>query len=146
MRWEIVGPGWAKLTWVADNQVLEMTTSYTGHGLQSLLQAAADLRHGSSASLAWLSDEPHAHVFVFTGAAERVYAQILVVPDEYAEDPWAGAQRRWAGRVPVVALITAAARMAQTVLDQYGEAGYQRAWRDMPFPSRELAALQRERS
>ncbi len=145
MRWEIVGSGWAKLTWIADDDLLEVITSYTGHGLQSLLRAAADLQLGSSASFAWLSDEPHAHVFVFSGAAEYVYAQILVVPDEYAEDPWIGAKRRWAGRVPVQAFIKAAARMAQTVLDQYGEAGYEKAWRNMPFPSRELAMLQDER-
>ncbi|GAA3247464.1 hypothetical protein ACFO1B_38665 [Dactylosporangium siamense] len=144
MRWEIGGSGWATLTWIADDDALKVITSYTGHGLRSLLRAAADLRLGSSASLAWLSDEPHAHVFVFTGAAEYVYVQILVLPDEYAEDPWVGAKRCWDGRVPVEALTTAAARMAQTVLDRYGEAGYKQAWRNMPFPSTELAILQGE--
>jgi hypothetical protein len=86
-------------------------------------------------SLAWLSDEPHAHIFVFTGAAEYVYAQILLVPNENAEDPWTGAERRWAGRIPVDALVAGAARMGQAMLDQYGETGYQKAWRNMPFPA-----------
>jgi hypothetical protein len=95
MRWEIVGSGWAKLTWIADDDVLEVLTSYIGHGLQDLLRAAADLRLGSSAPLAWLSDEPHAHIFIFAGAAEHVYVQILVVPNENAEDP--GSARSAAG-------------------------------------------------
>lgn len=146
MRWDIVGSGWARLTWAADDEVLEIGTSYTGHGLRSILQAAADLHHGSSASLAWLSNEPYAHVFVFTGAAEYVYVQILHVPDEYAEDPWVGAKRRWTGRVAVASLAAAATRMAQAVLNEHGEAGYRKAWRDMPFPTRQLAMLQSERS
>ncbi|GIF09950.1 hypothetical protein [Actinoplanes siamensis] len=146
MRWEIVGSGWAKLTWIADDDELQVITSYTGHGLQGLLRAAVDLHLGSGSSLAWLSDEPHAHVFLFTGAAEHVYVQILRLPDEYAEDPWIGAKRRWAARIPVRAFITAAVNMAQAVLDQYGETGYKQAWRNMSFPSHELAVLRSERT
>lgn len=145
MRWEITNIGSATLTWIADHETLEIRTTYVGHGLQSVLQAAADLSHGSSASIAWLSNEPHAHVIVFTGAAEYVSAQILHIPNENATDPWVGTKRLWAGRVPVGAFTAAATRMAQTVLNEHGETGYQREWGDIPFPTRELALLQTER-
>ncbi|GAA0918703.1 hypothetical protein GCM10009557_90050 [Virgisporangium ochraceum] len=70
------------MTWVADDEALEIDTSYTGHGLQSLLRAVGDLKGGSSAFVAWLSDEPCAHVFVFTGATDYVYVQVLHLPNE----------------------------------------------------------------
>jgi hypothetical protein len=144
MRWNITNIGSARLTWIADHETLEIRTTYVGHGFQSLLQAAADLFHGSSASIAWLSNEPHAHVIVFTSADEYVYVQILHIPNENAADPWAGTKRLWAGRVPVSAFTAAATRMAQAVLNEYGETGYQREWRDIPFPTRELALLRTE--
>jgi hypothetical protein len=146
MHWKIRGIGSATLTWIADDEALEIPTTYVGDGLQSLLQAAADLHYGSSASVAWLSNEPHAHVLVFTGAAEYVYVQIVRIVDESAVDPWAGAKRHWAGRVSVGAFTAAATRMAHAVLQEHGEAGYQREWGDIPFPARELALLERERA
>jgi hypothetical protein len=142
MRWDVVGPGSANLTWAVDDELLELRTTYVGNGLRSLLQAALDLRNGSSASIASLPTEPGAHVFLFGGAGERVYVQILFLKDEYAEDPWLGARRRWAGRIRVDAFVTATTDMGQAVLDQHGDAGYRRAWRDIPFPSRELNRLQ----
>lgn len=142
MRWDLVGPGSANLTWAVDDDLLTLRTTYVGNGLQSLLQAALDLRIGSSATLASLPTEPGAHVFVFGGAAEEVYVQILFLRDEYAHDPWLGARRRWVGRIRVDAFVTATTHMAEAVLAEHGEAGYRRAWGDIPFPSRELTLLQ----
>ncbi|WP_433794721.1 hypothetical protein [Actinoplanes sp. CA-252034] len=142
MDWKIVGTGSANLTWAVGEELLELRTTYVGDGLQSLLQAALDLRIGSSATLAWLPTEPGAHVFVFGGAAEEVNVQILFLRDEYAKDPWQGARRRWVGRIRVDAFTAATAKMAQTVLEQHGEVGYRRAWGDIPFPSQQLTLLQ----
>lgn len=109
------------------------------------MRAAVDLRRGSSGTIAWLSGEPSAHVFLFKGAAEYVWVDIIYIPNEAAEDPWEGAERRWAGSLRVEEITQAAMRMAQAVWDEHGEAGYLQLWDGTPFPREELLILRGER-
>ena len=141
LRWELRGSGWATLTVRAGAEELRVITSYVGHGLQSFLRAAADLRIGSHGSWAWLPDEPQAHILLFAVVGADVAVRVLWVPDETAEDPWAGARTEWFGRVRLDAFLDAADRMGRAVLDEHGADGYRRRWRDMPFPHAELDLL-----
>jgi hypothetical protein len=124
---------------------MKVRTSDIDHGLQSLMRAAADLHRGSNATIAWVSDEPSAHVFLFRNATDYVSVDIVLLASETAEDPWKAAERRWSGRIRVEVLTEAVLRMAQAVWDEHGAAGYQRLWDGMAFPEKELLILRGER-
>ncbi len=145
LRWTIRNFGSARLAWAADQEIIEIATTYIGDGLRSLLRAALDLRLGSTATVAGLPGEPAGHVLQFTGAAEDVYVQIVFLPNADGRgDRWRGAELRWAASIPVRSYVAAATRMAEAVLAEHGADGYQHLWGGTTFPSAELASLQAE--
>jgi hypothetical protein len=141
MTWTITSSGWARFTWTADDFELQVSTSYLDKGLKGLLRAARDLQLGSSATNAGVYDMPNGYMFLFGGAGEQVYMQILDMPDHGQDDPWVGVTRVWGDRISVTGFIDATIRMAQEVLDEHGEDGYSALWRGGPFPMEDLAAL-----
>ncbi|BEL05730.1 hypothetical protein Q0Z83_039210 [Actinoplanes sichuanensis] len=144
LHWALGDTGWAWLTWTADDDVVEIRTSYLDHGLLSLMRAAVDLKRGSSATIAQLSGEPSAHFFLFRTAVEQVSVDVVYVPDLYAADRWTGAELRWTGETHVDVVTQAVLSMAQAVWDEHGAAGYQRLWDGKAFPEEELRVLSGE--
>jgi hypothetical protein len=142
MSWTITSPAWARFTWTADDFEWGISTSYLDKSLDGLLRAALDLRLGSSATTAGIYGMPGGYMFLFGGAAEDVYLQILSMPDLQQRDPWIGVTRVWGERIPVAAFIQATLRMAQGVLDKHSGAGYGGLWKDRPFPLEQLALLE----
>jgi hypothetical protein len=144
MRWSLTGPGSARLTWTVNDDACVLGSSYVGDGLSSVLQAALDLKLGSSATIAYLSGEPGSHLIFFAGADNgTVYVQVVLFPVlESGENKWAGAMPRWAGRLSIAGYITATRVMAEAVLDEYGDDGYVKASGGLRFPSDILSALQ----
>ncbi|MET8282980.1 hypothetical protein [Micromonospora sp. NPDC005174] len=143
LRWDVKNVGSADLHWVVGSDDLTVHTTYLGDGLGSLLQAALDLQLGSSATVALLVAEPAGTWFIFSGATEEVYVQIVEFDDVGSDDHrWSGGVSRWHGRVEVAGLISAVQRMAEEALDRAGSLDrYQRNWGGIPFPSEKLAAL-----
>lgn len=143
LRWNVKGVGSADLHWVVGSEELTVHTTYLGDGLGSLLQAALDLQLGSSATVALLQGEPAGTWFIFSGAADEVYVQIVQFDDIQSEERrWSGGFCRWHGRVEVAGLIVAVRRMAEEALARAGSAErYQRDWGGIPFPMEKLAAL-----
>ncbi|MET7952012.1 hypothetical protein [Micromonospora sp. NPDC005324] len=144
LDWEVKNVGLADLHWVVGSDGLTVHTTYLGDGLGSLMQAAVDLQLGSSATVALLQAEPAATWFIFSGATDEVYVQIVQFDDVQSEDRrWSGGISRWRGRVEVAGLISAVRRMAEEALARAGSLDrYQRNWGGIPFPSEKLAALQ----
>ncbi len=124
---------------------MHIRTSYIGDALKNLLAATVDLQLGSSATFTHFLDEPSGHRMFFSGVADNaMYVQIVEFDDLYSEDNrWAGGVPRWHGRVSVPHFIDAVRAMAEAVLEKHGEEGYLKSWVHAPFPSRELALLQR---
>jgi hypothetical protein len=141
MSWHVSGPGSARWRWEVAGEVVAVHASYLGDALRELLRSAVDLKLGSSATFAHFMGEPGGTRVFFSGAAEEVFVQVvwfedLISPEEW----WKGGTLRWAGRVPTRAFIEAVRAMAEHVLAEHGEAGYQRAW-GFPFPAEELKWL-----
>lgn len=141
MSWTITSSAWARFTWRADDFELGISTSYLDKSLDQLLHAALDLQLGSSTAIAGIYGMPDGHMFLFGGAAEDVFLQILYMPDVQQDDPWVGVTRVWGERLPVAAFVQATVRMAQEVLEQHPGVGYGGLWEGRPFPLEELSLL-----
>jgi len=81
--------------------------------------------------------------FIFSGATDQVYVQIVQFDDVQSEDRrWSGGVRRWHGRVEVAGLLLAVQRMAEEALARAGSLErYERDWGGIPFPSEKLDTL-----
>lgn len=146
LRWDIPFGTSADLVWIADGATVKIHTTYVGHGLQSLLQAAVDLQSGSSSAIAYLPGEPAGHLILFSGAHDDdMFAEIVTFPrmEDGGDEQWRDGRRRLAARISVSAFIRAVIGMADVVLAEHGEAGYARQWRGLPFPKAELDILTR---
>jgi hypothetical protein len=141
MKWTITSSAWARFTWTADDFELGISTSYLDNSLDKLLRAALDLQRGSSSAIAGIYGMPDGYTFLFGGAAEDVYVQVLYMPDLQQNDPWIGVTRTWGERIPVAVFIQATCRMAQGVLDQHPGTGYGGLWEGRSFPIEELTLL-----
>jgi hypothetical protein len=141
MSWTITSSAWARFTWTADDFELRISTSYLDKALDKLLRVALDLQLGSSSAIAGVYGMPDGYMFLFGGAADDVYLQILYLPDLQQDDPWRGATRAWGERISVAAFVQATCRMAQEVFDKDPGTGYGGLWEGRPFPLEELALL-----
>jgi hypothetical protein len=146
LKWTLGGTGWAYFTWTSGEETLRLRTSYVGDALKDLLRATLDLKLGSSATFTHFLGEPGGHRMFFSGIADNaMYVQIVRFDDLLSENNrWAGGVPCWTGRVSVPDFIEAVQAMAAAVLEEHGEEGYHRSWVEAPFPSRELALLQRK--
>lgn len=143
LRWTLVGQGRgsARFVWTSGPDSVTIGTSYVGDGLRGLLRAARDLQLGSSATFTHLLDEPHGYRIFFSGAAEKVYVQIVLFKDLYSEGKrWAGAELRWEGPVRTRQFIEAVIAMAERARRDYPDGEYERRW-GFPFPDEELSLL-----
>jgi hypothetical protein len=126
-------------------EVIDVHTTYVGNGLRSVVQAAIDLRLGSSSAIAFLPAEPGGTSLFFAGADEDVYLQVVQFADMQSESRrWSGGRLRWHGRVGVQELARSVVLMADDVLVQAGGSdAYSKAWGGISFPIRELETLRR---
>lgn len=141
LHWNMGHPGSADLALRFRREVIEIHTTYVGDGLRSVVQAAIDLRLGSSSAIAFLPAEPGGTCLFFGGADEDVYLQVVRFADMQSESGrWGGGSLRWHGRIGVREFIRGVMLMADEVLVQCGGSdAYSRG--DISFPSRELEAL-----
>ncbi|MCX4825967.1 hypothetical protein OG883_40505 [Streptomyces sp. NBC_01142] len=141
MHWELIGTGSATWRWSVAGEDLEVHTTYLGDALKSILQSARDLQIGSRSSFAVFESEPSGTRVFFSGAEDEVYVQIVYFDDlQSMDNRWAGGQPRWAGRVSTSGFVDNVRSMAEQLLSEVGESGYQKAW-GYPFPMHELQAL-----
>lgn len=143
LRWDIPRTGSARLYLsVRGSDEIFIRTSYIGDGLASILRAAIDIQLGSSSSFAVLLGEPGGYRIFLSNAADEVYVQIVGFQDLQSKvDSWKGGELKWEAHVLVDELIQAIIRMAESVLEEYGEAGYLRLWGGIPFPAERLSVL-----
>ncbi|MEV4562075.1 hypothetical protein AB0K51_34585 [Kitasatospora sp. NPDC049285] len=147
LHWKMArASGSADLVLQFPRETIEVHTTYIGDGLGSVVQAAIDLRLGSSSATAFLPAEPAGTFLFLTGADEEAYLQVVQFADMESESRrWGGGSLRWCGRVDVRAFIRSVVAMADDVLVQCGStAGYSKAWGGITFPIRELETLRRE--
>jgi hypothetical protein len=144
LHWWMGQPGSATLALHFPRETIEIHTTYVGDGLGSVVQAAIDLRLGSSSSIAFLPAEPGGTCLFFAGADEEAYLQVVHFADMESEaGRWSGGSLRWHGRVDVREFIRSVVLMADEVLVQCGGSdAYSRAWGGISFPTRELETLQ----
>jgi hypothetical protein len=145
LHWKMVRTGSADLVLHFPRETIEVHTTYVGDGLGSVVQAAIDLRLGSSSATAFLPAEPAGTFLFFTGADEDAYLQVVQFADMESESRrWSGGILRWRGRVDVRAFIRSVVVMADDVLIRCGStAAYSRAWSGIAFPTRELEILRK---
>ncbi|MEU4540959.1 hypothetical protein AB0G15_39615 [Streptosporangium sp. NPDC023825] len=143
LHWKMVRAGSADLVLRFPRETIEVHTTYIGDGLGSVVQAAIDLRLGSSSATAFLPAEPAGTFLFFTGADEEAYLQVVQFTDMESESRrWSGGSLRWRGRVDVRAFIRSVVVMADDVLVRCGStAAYSKAWGGITFPIRELETL-----
>jgi hypothetical protein len=143
LHWKMSQPGSATLALHFPRETIEIHTTYLGDGLGSIVQAAIDLRLGSSSAIAFLPAEPAGTCLFFGGADEEAYLQVVHFADMESEPGrWSGGNLRWHGRVGVREFIRSVVLMADEVLVQCGGSdAYSRAWGGISFPIRELETL-----
>ncbi|MGW7535857.1 hypothetical protein [Amycolatopsis sp. NPDC054798] len=143
LHWEMARAGSAELILRFPRESIEVHTTYIGDGLGSVVQAAIDLRLGSSSAIAFLPAEPAGTFLFITGAAEGAYLQVVQFADMESESRrWSGGSLRWHGRIDVGSFISGVIVMAEDVLVRCGStAEYSKAWGGIAFPISELETL-----
>lgn len=143
LRWQIENPGSAIFIWSFPKEAIEIHTTYIGDGLGSVLQAAIDLRLGSSSAIAFLPAEPGGTCLFFAGAEATVYLQVVNFDDMQSErHRWSGGSLRWHGRISVGHFIRQVVHMAEDLLRECGGVdAYSEAWGGGSFPVSKLELL-----
>ncbi|MBT8227767.1 MAG: hypothetical protein HKP61_15545 [Dactylosporangium sp.] len=143
LEWNIENVGSASLVWNFRGEAVKVRTTYVGDGLGSLVQAAIDLRRGSSSAIAFLPAEPGGNCIFFAGAAEGVYVQIVSFCDMESEHKrWSGGVLRWQGSVDTANLILQVRMLTEALLERYDTAElYAGAWQGASFPLEKLEIL-----
>lgn len=85
LHWKMSAPGSATLALRFPQGTVDVHTTYLGDGLGSIVQAAIDLRLGSSSAIAFLPAEPWGTCLFFAGATKDAYLQIVQFADMQSE-------------------------------------------------------------
>lgn len=143
MSWAVSAGGSAAMLGMSlDDVRFQVSTTYVGDGLGSLVFACVDLLRGSRSANALLPDEPSGTWFFFGGADEEVGLQIVQFPDVWGEVRWGRGRCLWFGRVGVREVAEQVRRVAESALQQYGSIdAYNEAWNGIKFPLEDLNEL-----
>ncbi len=145
LKWNLTGRGWATCSLRLGDDVVDVSTSFLGDALDSLLKSATDLGLGSSSTFAHLAQEPGCTRMFLSGArfegVDRVYLQIVRFGGHRGDDnSWEEGRVLWQGIVSLDEFVSSVRLAAQAVLDTHGEEGYRRQW-GKPFPRGTFDAL-----
>jgi hypothetical protein len=138
------GTGWADCTLSSGDSKCELSASYLSDALRNLVVAATAVASGFHRVSFGFDEEPGEYRWVVTSPRpNEVELEILSFEDLWGGKPDADGSSLFRVRCLPMEFAGAVQAAAHRVLEQYGEAGYIKLWHEHPFPSAQLAELDR---
>jgi hypothetical protein len=141
--YHLTGSGWSEAR-VADeaNHVI-VTASYLSDALRSLIEAVSLIVEGADEARCSWDEEPGEYRWILRRETDGVALEILVFDELWNDEPDEAGRPVFSTRQSPLRVARAVLSGAQRVLDDLGEAEYERQWVEHPFPT---AALERLRA
>ena len=144
IAYQLVGAGWAKATVSLGEGEASVTASYLSNALGSLAVGGLLVLNGEETVEFSFDDEPGEHRWVLRKREPEVYAFALIsFPDFVVKQPEETGKVVVSGQVGRRDFGAAVREAMESVLREYGEAGYQKRWYEHSFPMAELMELRR---
>ncbi len=142
--YRLKGTGWADCTLTNGESKCELTASYLSDALRNLVVAATAVASGFHRVSFGFDEEPGEYRWVITSPRpNEVELEVLSFEELWGGKPDTEGKRVFTDRCLSEDFAKAVQAAAHRVLEQYGEAGYMKLWHEHPFPSAQLAELDR---
>lgn len=139
--YKLTGSGWSEARIADDDGHAIVTASYLSDALRSLLEAVALVVEGQAeARFSW-DEEPGEYRWVLTREADALIIKILAFDKLWGDEPDAVGRRVFATLQDPMRVGRAVLSAAQRLIDDLGEAEYERQWVEHPFPTGALDRL-----
>ncbi|MDX6481436.1 MAG: hypothetical protein QOG85_1946 [Gaiellaceae bacterium] len=142
-EFRLTGTGWAEGRLAIGASFATPTASYLSDALGGLIRAVRALLEGAVGARTWWEEEPGEYRWVFQRVGSEVRVRLLAFPDQMDEAPDADGETLLDATCELKDLGLAVVSGAQRVLDDLGPDEYLRRWVEHPFPTDDLAAVQR---
>lgn len=132
--YRLTGTGWSEARLEDRSSSATITASYLEDALGDLLEAVGVLLEGAQEARCSWAEEPGEYRWLFDRADSDVRLRVLAFRDLYSPESDDRGHVVFETKTPLREMAEAVADGAQRVLDEYGEAEYQRRWVEHPFP------------
>jgi len=144
IEYRLDGTGWSECTLANGESKCELTASYLSDALRNLVVAATAIASGFNRVSFGFDEEPGEYRWVLTSPRlNEVEVEILAFDELWGGRPDAEGRSLFKSRCLPEEFAKAVQVAAHRVLEQHGEAGYMTLWHEHPFPSAQLAELDR---
>jgi len=142
IEYRLNGTGWADCTLTDGDSKCELSASYLSDSLRNLVIAATAVVSGFQRVSFGFDEEPGEYRWVITSPRlNEVELEVLAFEELWGGLPDTDGRSLFKARCLPEDFAMAVQAAAHRVLEQYGEAGYIKLWHEHPFPSAQLAEL-----
>jgi hypothetical protein len=144
IEYRLDGTGWSECTLTNGEDKCELTASYLSDALRNLVLAATTVASGFTRVSFGFDEEPGEYRWVISSPRlNEIELEILYFHELWGGKPDAEGKSLFKTRCLPEDFAAAVQTAARGVLERYGEAGYIELWHEHPFPSAQLAELDR---
>jgi len=144
ISFELSGVGWARCQITGPEGSCTVTASYLSDALGSLVIAATAMQAGFSRATFSFEEEPGEYRWVITSPrTNEIELSIIEFGSAYNEQPDERGKLLFRTRCRPVVFAEAVSTAASRLLSQLGGSGYKEQWSEHPFPTQQLAELDR---
>jgi hypothetical protein len=146
IEYRLDGTGWSECTLINGEEKCELTASYLSDALRNLVLAATAVASGFTRVSFGFDEEPGEYRWVISSPRlNEIELEILSFDELWGGKPDPEGKSLFKARcLPEdFAVAVAVQAAAHGVLERYGDAGYMKLWHEHPFPSAQLAELDR---
>lgn len=139
--YRLTGTGWAEARVADDQSHVIVTASYLSDALRSLIEAVALVLEGvTEAGCSW-DEEPGECRWILRREPDALSIEILAFDELWGDKPDDVGRSVFRTRQDPMRVGRAVLSAAQRLVDELGEAGYERQWVEHPFPTDALERL-----
>lgn len=142
-EYRLTGVGWSEASLKIHAVSTTLTASYLDDPLGDLIAAVAALPRATSTVRASWAEEPGEFRWVLDRRGDELSVRVLWFDDLRGRAADGDGALRLEATCSVTAFCRAIAAGARAVLEEWGEAGYRKRWREHDFPVALLADLER---
>ena len=144
IEYRLDGTGWSECTLIIGDDKCELTGSYLSDALRNLVLAGTAVASGFTRVSFGFDEEPGEYRWVIASPRfNEIELEILSFDELWGGKPDTEGKSLFKARCLPEDFALAVQAAAHSVLERYGEAGYMKLWHEHPFPSAQLAELDR---